>query len=105
MQKFLTRFQEIYKRNPRLISEGTRLQGKRSKYKNLLYLYVVLATKTQTKIKNTFITALKKTKYLTINLTKHVEDLYAVERHKNTLNIWSDMSRSWKEKTNGHKIQ
>lgn len=61
-------------------------------------MYVVLATKIQTKIKNTFTTALKKTKYLTINLTKHVEDLYAIERNKNTLNIWSGMSRSWKEK-------
>lgn len=50
-------FQEIYKNN-------SRLPGNKH---------------IETKIKNTFTTSLKKMNYLSINLTKHVQDLYTVE--------------------------
>lgn len=56
MKQFLM-FQEIYKNN-------SRLPGNKH---------------IETKIKNTFTTSLKKMNYLSINLTKHVQDLYTVE--------------------------
>lgn len=59
----------------------------------------------QTKIKNNIYYCSKENEIFKYTSKKHVQDLYAIERNNNTLNIWSDMSPSWKEKTNDNQIQ
>ena len=80
-----------------------KLQDKKLIYGNLLHLYCTNNNLSEREIRKTipFTIASKRIKYLGINLTKEVKDLYSenyktlMKEIKNNTNKWKDIPCSW----------
>lgn len=97
----------IYKTLLGLMCKLARLQDTRSTHKTLLYFYILAMSHQKLKFKKiSVIIALKRIKYLHINLTKQVQKLHnekyktLKKEIKNNLNRWTDTLCSWIERLN-----
>ena len=91
---------------------SVKLQDTKSIYKNQLHFYTLTANCQKKKLRKTipFTIASKRIKYLGINLTKDVKDLYTenyktlMKKMEENTNKWKDILCSWIGRNNIVKI-